>query len=606
MASRKKNDQDAWEEKITDALVARDEWADTFQVEKCISYFEGKSNPGVPDDEWLNVNKIFSHIQAQLPTLYAVDPYFYVKLRKSFTPNPESIAEMERKGEQRGSYLNHLKAELNGGQGLKPTARLAIRDAYFAFGVVSIRRTSDLEEHPQAGETIVDEDGEPILTEAGEEQVYPDSIPINERYEVTRLHWKDFVFDPDAGPLPESWNWVAARTQMTKQEMLDDPRYKNSIVANIAGKEKGKEGGASKLKEFFAGSNQTDDEDEVVDVWQIYDLKKREWLTVAMGAKQILVKPKPTPPGTDKHSFALLRFIPRDTGPYPIPPVYNAIDPQFELSNARSKMMVHRKRFNRKYVLVESKVEDPDTAMETLTLGDDGAVIRAMANGPVEVVSDAPLDQMGLIELRELDADITAAMGITGNARGIADSDSATEAGIMDARLGIREGDTASLVIDFVIDIAKKLDALVQVHIDGDEAVKILGSDGEEVWQEIKQSDYSEVEGEFEYQIDVGAMQPRLPDIERAQLTAFLSQVVIPFPAILTNRPLVKKFASLYHIEDEATINALIELGNKVVSGQLPGPGNQGGGPSDNPVAAILGAAGGAAGGNANGGGVNA
>ena len=142
----------------------------------------------------------------------------------------------------------------------------------------------------------------------------------------------------------------------------------------------------------------------------------------------------------------------------------------------------------------------------------------------------------------------------------------------------------------------------MQFHIDADEAVKITGPQGEE-WVTIQKNDYEAIAGEFEYSVNVGATQPRLPDIERAQLTAFISQVVMPFPAILTKPPIVKKFAEMYHIEDDAVIESLIELGKQVTSGQLPGANNTGGGPSNNPIAQIMGMAGGAGGGNANGGG---
>ena len=50
-------------------------------------------------------------------------------------------------------------------------------------------------------------------------------------------------------------------------------------------------------------------------------------------------------------------------------------------------------------------------------------------------------------------------------------------------------------------------------------------------------------------------------------------------------------------------IEELRALGEKIMSGEMPFPGGQGGGPSDNPVAAILGKALGQQGGNANGGG---
>jgi hypothetical protein len=82
-----------------------------------------------------------------------------------------------------------------------------------------------------------------------------------------------------------------------------------------------------------------------------------------------------------------------------------------------------------------------------------------------------------------------------------------------------------------------------------------------------------------------------------------MSQVVIPFPHILTKPATMKRIAEMFHIEDEAMIEELRQLGLAIMQGQMPMPGGQGGGPSDNPVAALMGAAGGFTGGTANGGG---
>jgi len=220
----------------------------------------------------------------------------------------------------------------------------------------------------------------------------------------------------------------------------------------------------------------------------------------------------------------------------------------------------------------------------------------------VQPIKDAPLDQQGISELIALDNDIVEALGSPGNARGVANADSATEASILDNRLEIREGDKLSMVVDWITDFAEKLDQLVQFHIEEDEAVKITGPQGE-FWQIIRQTDYEEIEGQFEYSVNVGASRPRLPDIERAQLMAFFSQVVIPFPSILTLPATMKRMAELFHIEDDLMVEELRTLGLKIQSGEIAAPGQQGGGPSNNPVAAMIGKALGQQGGNTNGGG---
>jgi hypothetical protein len=604
--------QKKWEERIKRAQKVKEEWMEQFRVKMGRDYFEGRQNPGYPEEEWISIPKVYSHLQAQLPALYSVDPTFYVKLKKSYAQlsaedlaamqqgqTPPIIEQMEKQGKSRQSMLNYLKGELD----MKAKARLGIQDAHFAFGVIKVRRASDQEEHPHAGEPILNEEGVELTDETtGEALVYPDTLPVNERYEMRRIHPDDFLVDDDAGPLEDSWGWLAQHVSMTKTEALDDVRFKRADVQAIKAntKEGKKEKGA--VAKFFSGDTKADDDELIIDTWEIYDLKKREMLILAENGETLLMKPRSLPPGVERHPFGILRFTLRDNSPYPIPPVSPGIDPQKEISLSRSMMLTHRKRFNRKYEYNINMVDKDE--ISKLESGGDGTLIGVNAIGNIAPIQDAPLSQQNFQELALMNNDMNEAMGSPDSARGIASSDSATEASILDNRMEVREGDRLSMVIDWITLVARKLDMLVQFHIDEDEAVKITGPQGE-VWQMVKKTDYEEIQGEFQYSINVGATQPRLPDIERAQIIAFFSQVVIPMPHILTVPATMKKMAELFHIEDEAMVEELRQLGLKMMSGQVPMPGqSQGGGPEGgSAVSNILGAALGQLGGNTNGGG---
>jgi hypothetical protein len=588
-----------WGERIMRAKKCRKVWADKMRVDLGMAYYEGDQNPGYAPDEWITVNKMYSHMQAQLPLLYSVDPYFYVKLKKSYQIDPANIEDSERKGTVRQAMLNYLKGELK----LKDKARLGIFDAHFKYGVLKTRRASSWKKHPQAGKPVLDDEGKPLADETGP-LLYPDTLPVNERYEIARIHPDDFMFDEDSGPLEESWHWVAQHMRMPKSEALENPNYSKKAVKGAQGKKR--EDDEKKKTGLITRILRSEDEDETfLDLWEIYDLEKREFLVFAEDAKDLIMEPRPVPKGIERHPFSVLRFTLRDCSPYPLPPVSPAIDPQKEISLSRSRLLTHRKRFNRKYEVDRNKLADPDRDMSKLESGDDGALIEVLALGAVNPIKDAPLDQQNLMELNLLNMDMIEIFGTPGSARGVADSDSATEASILDKRLEVREGDRMSMVVDWITDVARKLDQLVSVHIDRDEAVKITGPQGE-FWQTVRETDYEKVDGEFEYGVNLGASRPRLPDIERAQWIAFMSQVVIPFPHILTSPTIMKRMAEMFHIEDEAAIEEFRQLGVKIMSGQMPMPGGQGGGPSDNPIASVLGAALGPSGGNVNGGGAPA
>lgn len=594
--------QKSWEDRIARAKKCRDEWADHFKVQMARDYFEGKQNPGWPADEWITINKVYSHLMAQLPTLYSMDPYFYVKLKKSYSVDPANIALWENQGRTRQAMLNYLKGELD----LKSHARLGIQDAHFAYGVLKVRRASDEQKHPHAGEPIVDEAGKELMDpETGAPLIYPDSLPINERYETCRVHPDDILWDEDAGPLEESWKWVAQHIVMTKEEALADSRFNSRIINSIRGRsrESDKERDKRVAERILSGDIRSSKNDETfLDFWEIYDLKAREWLVIVEGGEDLAKKPQSLPAGVEKHPFSFLRFTLRDNSPYPIPPMFNGIDPQREYNMSRSRIQTHRKRFNRKYEVVVNQLEDEDEVSK-LESGDDGTIIRSMARGAVTPISDAPLDQQTYTELSLLNNDMVEIFGSSDQSRGIARADSATEASILDTRQDIKEGDRMSMVVDWITKWARKMDQLVQVHIEGDEAVRVLGGPKGEEWVNVRARDYEDIAGEYEYSVNVGASRPRLPDIERAQWIAFLSQVVVPFPHILTAPNSFKRFAEMFHIEDEAVIEEMRQLGEKIFTGQMPMPGNTGGGPSENPVAAALGAAMGPMGGNTNGGG---
>src|SRR5690606_32721978 len=155
-----------------------------------------------------------------------------------------------------------------------------------------------------------------------------------------------------------------------------------------------------------------------IDTWEIYDHKNREWLVMAEDADDLLIDPRSLPPGIERDPFAILRFTLRDSSPYPIPPVSPAIDPQKEYSLSRSRLLTHRKRFNRKYEVDVTRLDDPDNEISKLESGDDGTIIKKTGPGAVvEPIKDAPLDQQNLQEILMLNGDIIEIMGTPDNSR---------------------------------------------------------------------------------------------------------------------------------------------------------------------------------------------
>ena len=584
------DEQKRWTNKIARAKKLQQEWRDEFSVEKARLFFEGKQMPpGHTKNDWVVINKVYSHLVAQLPILYSMDPYFYVKLKRTYSIDPAQTVEFEHKGVIRQNYINYLKGELK----LKSKARLAIQDAHFAYGVVKTEYQADLKKNENAGEPVLDENGDPVIGDDGEELVHPDEIPVNKRYVISRLHPDKFLWDEDSGTLEEDWKWCAEIMDMTLADARKDKRFNKKAVGHAIDK-------AKRLKR--KDGKVLDEEEEVIEILKVWDLKNKKWFFYTQDADRLLSDPKPVPLGVENHQYSILRFTLRDKSPYPIPPMSQGIDVQHEYNDARSKHMVHRKKFNRKHEVNVNALVD-ESEITKLEIGGDGTLIRKQTFEPaVRAIDDAPINPMSFTEIAQLNSDLAELLGSPDSARGISGADSATEADILNERANVKEGDRLSIVTEWLTDIAKKLDMLVQANIDRDEAVKINGPEGE-FWATVREQDYEEINGEFEYSVNIGATLPRLPQVERAQWTAFISQVVIPMPAILTRPNFMKKMAEMYGIEDDTMIEELRTLGLQMVQGQLPMPGNQGsqpGVPENNPVASAGGQAGGPLGGIVN------
>lgn len=584
-ATKKEQDiQSIWLDRIRRAKKVRSDWRKLMKVDMAREYFDGKQNPDVSDEDWITINHVYSHLKAQLPALYAADPYFYIKLARSYNPAPQAIALYEFRGKMRQNMLNYLKRELK----LKSKVRLAIQDAFFAYGVAKVHYTSDLKDNPDAGRPMFTEDGETMLmTDGGEPLMNPDQIPINGKYRVTRLHPDDFLWDEDAGPLEENgdWHWVAHRIRMTIEKAKLDPKYNKKALKMLENKGETK-GDEEKSRERrkkgmdVSGRSETGGkkftqkhkEPDLVVFWEIYDLDNGRWLTIAEEGEIPVMMPDELPPGVEDHPFSVLRFTLRDDSPYPITPISQGIDLSKEYNRARSDIQKHRKRFNRKY-----KATGPwdSGELSKLEAGDDGTIIVSESGGDIDAIKDAPLDPMRYSELAYIKAEMIETFGgSTDEARGIAGAESATQAGILDKRLEIKEGDQMSMVMDFTKEIARKLDQLVQANLDGETAVQITGPQGE-FWEMVRPEDYNEIDGEFEYTVNVGSTLPQMPQMERASWQAFL-QFLANAPQFILSKRLMKKAAEMHHIEDEMMLEELRQIAIQMMSGQIPMPGNQG------------------------------
>jgi hypothetical protein len=105
--------QQTWEERINRSKQVKKYWKDLFKVQLALEYLDGKQRPSnYSPEEWITINNVYSHLKAQLPALYANDPYFHVSIKRSYTPIKAVIEQYEKRAKVRQSNLNYYKDEL--------------------------------------------------------------------------------------------------------------------------------------------------------------------------------------------------------------------------------------------------------------------------------------------------------------------------------------------------------------------------------------------------------------------------------------------------------------------------------------------------------------
>jgi hypothetical protein len=567
-----------WLEKIRAGQKVKSEWQKTFRVELAYSYRDGVQRPSnVKESEWITINKVFSSLLAELPTLYSTDPYFYIKLAKSYSPHPMDIARFEQNGEIRQSMLNYIKGELK----LKAKARISILDAYFQLGCIKTLYREDQIDNPDAGKPATDDNGNELFGDVGQPILEPDTLPVNQAYDIKRIHPDDVWFDEDAGVLEDDWGLIIERIKTPLEDAKKNKKFKQSTRSKLQATEMRTEEDKSKEKRKKGMAESTTKEKaDIAVLYEVYDLKEDKWFVVSDGVDGYLIDPIDIALGIENHPYSFLFLgLPRDDSPYWVTPVSQWLDAQREIGELRSKIMVHRKRFNRKYTVWQEGFADLQSAMSQIEVGEDGTVIPTIQpQQSVFPIQDASLDQNHIQELIMLGNDFQE-LATGQNQRGAgAGVDSATEAGIIEKHIMAREGDRLSMVMDFITSIGRKLDQLVQANITRDQAVKVTGPQGE-FWKLVRVADYEEIDGEFEYSVNVGASTPQLPEIERAQFTAVLG-LIASAPFLGMSKNLLKRVAELHHIEDEGLINELHQIIMQMMQGQPQAPGGVGSQPN--------------------------
>lgn len=470
--------------------------------QRLIRLYRGKHYEYFSNEDRLLVNISFSTVNVIAPSVAVNHPKITVNATKDDSAAQAIIAE---------SVVNYWWRHYK----VQPQFRRAVKDflivghAWLKCGYYYVE-----EERVGTDQEISDESVEG-------NDVQPTTVVVEDRPFVERVSPFDVFVDPDSTSM-EDIGWIAQRIRRPIKDVKGDKRYNanaRSYVQPTSWKKMAVDGAQQEMY---------DKEEQYVEVWEFYDLRKNTMSVFADACEHFLVSPQKMPYSFG-HPFVMLRNYEVPDEFYPIGDL-EAIEPlQRELNETRTQMMNHRKRYARKYLYDESRFDnDGRAALESdednvlVPVKGDGSLDNAVYPMPAVITPPEFYNQSSLIR-----DDISIVSAVSEYQAGQMPEirRTATEASIIADAGNARAADKLAIIELTIAEVARRMVQLAQQYMTGEQVIRIVGQNGEPLWLKFD-SDY--IAGEFDFEVEGGSTQPNNESFRR-QSAIQLMDAMAPF-----------------------------------------------------------------------------
>lgn len=578
---RKDELQTTWERRILEAEAVKEEWAKEYGVDALEMAYYGHQKP---DDwkspSWFTINLLFSAIKVLKRNICPRELEVDMELTRAFVADPNTAQALEAMIRVREAVVQYFVDALK----MWREGRLAYLNALWQFGCLKVGYSAEMEDNPNAGAPVVDSENRIVYDpDTKLPMLQEDKKVKTEEFFVDNIDPDCVLVDRYCGNDPDkTGSWIAHKFFMSVQELQECGLYEEERVSNLsasaleqAEKQKLKLEG-TKYRSYWEHIQDTYEalpENNIVVCYEIYDLKRKQMLTIARGADKLLQDPEELPPGIGSHPFIFLKFDERRDSFYPVPYIYNWMGPQLEYNLTRNQFALHRKRFNRKYAYDENKIEP--TEVEKLEVGDDGTFAKVNGSNAVEPIKDAPLDSAVYFDTKALRDEFLEQSGVGQLQRAVTGAESATEAEIVERRARESEVDDGEEYLHFLSNAIQKLDASLESNLTQEGAIKYAGPAGAQ-WITFGPEHFEKVDGEVMYKVKATEKQKMTAQVERAQMLQLLD-ILGKNPALALSdvlmRELFDKFPAF--AGNEALIQSMKQIAMIILMGQQMGAGAQ-------------------------------
>lgn len=336
-----------------------------------------------------------------------------------------------------------------------------------------------------------------------------------------RVSPMDVFVDPDATSMRDI-KWIAQRIRRPIADVKNDKRYTKVARDEVQIM------AVSRYADDPSRKKINDKNEGYAEIFEFYDVAAKSMSVFCEGAENFLVKPTPMPYSFGQ-PFVMLRNYDVPDHFYPIGDLESIEPLQKELNETRTQMMNHRKKYSRKYLYKESAFDnmgrqalesDDDNVMVPVI--SDEALSGVVANFPAVINPPDFYDQTSTII-----ADIDRVSGVSEIQRGGTSEirRTATESALVQDASNARTADKLAMVEQAISEVGRRMVALAQQYMSGEQVARITGKDGEPVWVQFDR-DY--LEGDFDFEVVAGSTQPNNESFRR-QMALQMVDAMAPF-----------------------------------------------------------------------------
>ena len=494
--------------------------------QRLINLYRGKQYRGASTGDRLLVNISFSTINTLAPAVSIGRPKINVNPRKPEDGDKAIVTE---------SIINYWW----GHYGCQPEFQRAVKD-YLILGHGWVKTGYRFVEEAKLDDIEYSAD-EAAGTEPADD-VEAQTIIREDRPFLERVDPFEMYIDPDATSVNDM-RWIAQRTRRPLKDAKIDKRYDAAARKELSPSGYQKYGnqdvGYMSAQQAFTSNP----DNAYCDIYEYYNIDTGEMCVFSdSGGDKFLIKPIKMPYEFG-HPFFMLRNYEVPGFFYPMGEL-EAIEPlQYELNETRTQMMLHRKRYSRKWLFQESAFDDD--GRQALASDEDNVIVPVKSG---ENLNNVVVPMPALINPPEfynqsslITSDIDRVSGVSEYQRGSIPETTRTarEASIIAEAGNARVAEKLVAIENAIAQCASNLIMLAQQFMTGEMTVRILGTESSPVWLTFDK-DY--INGEFDYTVEAGSTAPRNEAFRRDMALQMVSAMQPFAQAGLVNLPKLAEY----------------------------------------------------------------